>query len=101
MSEALARRFHETYERLAPQFGYETRNETRRFDPDSANGRLMIAVVEAVASEIIAAEREACAQVCEAGITGTDPKYAEACRTCAVPIRNRGAATGAGREGYD
>src|SRR5690606_30523011 len=26
--EALARRFHETYERLAPSFGYETRTET-------------------------------------------------------------------------
>lgn len=42
--EALARRFHETYERLAPSFGYETRTETREFDPESANGRLMIAV---------------------------------------------------------
>ena len=42
--EALARRFHETYERLAPQFGYETRRETREFDPQSPNGRLMIAV---------------------------------------------------------
>ena len=40
----LAERFHETYERLAPDFGYTTRPETRRFDPDSPNGRLMIAV---------------------------------------------------------
>jgi len=39
----LAERFHEVYERLAPSFGYETRTETRRFDPDSKNGRLMIA----------------------------------------------------------
>lgn len=45
---AVARRFHETYERLAPQFGYETRAETRAFDPDSANGRLMIAVCAAL-----------------------------------------------------
>jgi hypothetical protein len=36
--------FHDTYERLAPSFGYETRQDTRRFDPDSANGRLMQAV---------------------------------------------------------
>lgn len=42
--EQLARQFHEIYERLAPGFGYETRTETRQFDPDSANGRLMIAV---------------------------------------------------------
>lgn len=42
--EDLARAFHEAYERLAPQFGYETREETRQFDPASKNGRLMIAV---------------------------------------------------------
>jgi len=42
--EALALRFHETYERLAPSFGYETRPDTKAFDPDSPNGRLMIAV---------------------------------------------------------
>lgn len=41
---ALARRFHEAYERLAPSFGYETRTETRVFDPESKNGRLMVAV---------------------------------------------------------
>lgn len=46
MSEAekLARRFHEAYERLAPSFGYETRPETRAFDPQSENGQLMVAV---------------------------------------------------------
>ncbi|GAC1478400.1 MAG: hypothetical protein NVS1B6_19730 [Steroidobacteraceae bacterium] len=40
----MASRFHHTYERLAPRFGYTTRPETRHFDPDSPNGRLMIAV---------------------------------------------------------
>jgi hypothetical protein len=40
----LAERFHEAYERLAPSFGYETRKETRQFDPTTPNGRLMIAV---------------------------------------------------------
>lgn len=40
----LAVKFHETYERLAPSFGYETRTDTRTFDPDSKNGRLMVAV---------------------------------------------------------
>lgn len=43
-AEQMAKRFHETYERLAPLFGYETRAETRAFDPESANGKLMIAV---------------------------------------------------------
>lgn len=41
---ALAVRFHDTYERLAPSFGYETRPDTKAFDPESPNGRLMIAV---------------------------------------------------------
>jgi len=40
----LAVRFHETYERLAPGFGYTTRPETRVFDSHSPNGRLMVAV---------------------------------------------------------
>ena len=40
----LAVLFHDTYERLAPQFGYETRKETREFDEHSPNGQLMIAV---------------------------------------------------------
>ncbi len=41
----MAKRFHELYEELAPSFGYETRQETRAFDPDSPNGRLMTEVV--------------------------------------------------------
>lgn len=47
-AEALARRFHETYERLAPQYGYTTREETREWDPHSPNGRLMIATCKEV-----------------------------------------------------
>jgi hypothetical protein len=43
-AEKLARQFHETYEKLAPQFGYETREETRDFDATTPNGRLMVAV---------------------------------------------------------
>lgn len=48
----LALRFHEAYERLAPTCGYETRVDTRSFDPTSPNGRLMIAVC----AEIIAGD---------------------------------------------
>ena len=47
--------FHETYERLAPNYGYETRIATRQFDPDSPNGRLMIAVCGEIYRERIAA----------------------------------------------
>lgn len=46
----LAKRFHEVYERLAPSFGYETRTETRVFDPESKNGRLMVAVCAELAA---------------------------------------------------
>lgn len=37
----LARRFHEFYEQSAPAFGYETKKETKDFNPESPNGRLM------------------------------------------------------------
>lgn len=40
----LAELVHETYERLAPSFGFEARPDTRIFDPDTPNGRLMVAV---------------------------------------------------------
>ncbi len=45
----IAELFHETYERLAPDFGYLTRDETKVFDPESKNGKLMIAVCGQVA----------------------------------------------------
>lgn len=40
----LATLLHETYERLAPSFGYTTRPETRTFGETTPNGRLLIAV---------------------------------------------------------
>jgi len=54
----VARRFHETYERLAPSFGYETRQDTKTFNPDSQNGKLMIAVCAELKART-AQEREA------------------------------------------
>lgn len=44
----LAIKFHETYERLAPLCGYTTRSETRAFDPDSPNGKTMIATCQEI-----------------------------------------------------
>lgn len=52
-----ATRFHETYERLAPSFGYETRPDTKAFDPDTPNGRLMIAVCGEVVTAALTAAR--------------------------------------------
>lgn len=48
----IARLFHDTYERLAPSFGYETRADTKAFDPDSPNGKLMTAVCGYVAAAL-------------------------------------------------
>lgn len=47
-AEAVARAFHETYERLAPRHGYETRRDSAVSwsRVPSANKRLMIAVAK-------------------------------------------------------
>ena len=50
--EINAERFHEIYERLAPEYGYETRPETRQFKPDTSNGKLMIAVCNEIAQSV-------------------------------------------------
>ena len=46
----LAKAFHDTYEKLAPQYGYETRDDTKEFDANSPNGQLMIAVCRKIKS---------------------------------------------------
>lgn len=51
-TEYWARKFHDTYEKLAPEYGYETRSDTKKFDPSSQNGRLMIAVVNGIVKQI-------------------------------------------------
>lgn len=48
----IAESFHKAYERLAPSFGYETRDDTKTFDPDSPNGKLMIAVCQEIGDQI-------------------------------------------------
>ena len=50
--EWIARLLHKTYERLAPKYGYETRTETKIFDPKSDNGRLMIATCLVISERI-------------------------------------------------
>jgi hypothetical protein len=47
-AEQLAVLFHATYERLAPEFGYTTRSDSRLFDRASPNGKLMIAVCDEI-----------------------------------------------------
>jgi len=59
--EALALLFHELYEKKAPEFGYKTKDETKAFDPESPNGKLMIAVAHEINQAVIkpAGERAA------------------------------------------
>lgn len=47
-AEKLAVLFHDKYEAMAPKFGYETRPDTKKFDPKTANGKLMVAVAKEV-----------------------------------------------------
>ena len=46
--EEMAIFFHEKYEELALSFDYTTRDDTRNFDKDSKNGKLMIEVCKEV-----------------------------------------------------
>lgn len=52
-AERLARAFHENYERLAPEFGYRTREASAKpwADVPDDNKRLMVATAEAVLRE--------------------------------------------------
>ncbi len=53
--EALAKRFHEVYERLAPDFGYETRRESAvpwEQVPEQ-NRDLMVAVCDEIARTLL------------------------------------------------
>ena len=52
-----AREFHNLYEETAPMFGYETRKETKEFDPKSSNGRLMAYVCFNIIHQAVAEER--------------------------------------------
>lgn len=55
--EKVAFLFHNTYEGLAPKFGYETRKDTKAFDTKSQNGQLMIATCKAVVSHFLTQQR--------------------------------------------
>lgn len=56
---SLAILFHRNYERLAPSFGYATRDDTKQFDPSTPNGRLMVAVCAEILSMQASAEQNA------------------------------------------
>lgn len=62
-----AKLLHDIYERLAPEFGYETRDDTKEFDPTSANGQLMIATVAEFAESEVEPYKQALAKLVAEG----------------------------------
>ena len=63
----IASLFHYEYERLAPNYGYETREDTKHFEPTTPNGRLMAAVCGKIAEVIRLEERKRCADIAAKG----------------------------------
>lgn len=49
----ITKRFHDTYEKLSKEYGYETREDTKVFDINSNNGKLMYAVVNKIVGPIL------------------------------------------------
>lgn len=63
----------------------------RAYHSAAPNGGYLLAGLRAVAAAAAAAEREACAKVCEETTAAwTQPVYNGACMDCAVAIRARG-----------
>jgi hypothetical protein len=91
----LAERFHEAYERLAPQYGYTTRPETRKFDPESSNGKLMIAVIRDLGIDTLADQGEDQCMTC-LGADGKAPAHVTSetvdCPDCGRTIQARSGA---------
>lgn len=57
-AKELAKLFHDVYERLAPSYGYKTKEETKTFDENSPNGKLMIATCDIILLEMQANRHE-------------------------------------------
>ena len=49
----ITKEFHDTYEKLASEYTYETRKDTKVFDINSSNGKLMYATVNEIVSPIL------------------------------------------------
>lgn len=49
----ITKKFHDTYEKLASEYAYKTREDTKVFDINSNNGELMYATVNEIVSPIL------------------------------------------------
>lgn len=84
----MAVKFHELYEKYAPEYGYETKDATKVFNASSPNGKLMIRVCREIISDHEQAMREKDAYIdkmhghkfshrCHAGMMATITDQAE------------------------
>ena len=49
----ITKKFHDTYEKLASEYTYEPREDTKVFDINSNNGKLMYATVNEIVSPLL------------------------------------------------
>ena len=61
----ITKKFHDMYEKLASEYTYETREDTKVFDINSNNGKLMYATVNEIVSSILKENQELKKQYCE------------------------------------
>lgn len=54
----ITKNFHDTYEKLSKEYDYETREDTKVFNVNSNNGKLMYATVNEVISPILKENQE-------------------------------------------
>ena len=54
----ITKNFHDMYEKLASEYTYETREDTKVFDISSNNGKLMYATVNEIVSPILKENQE-------------------------------------------
>lgn len=54
----ITKKLHDTYEKLSKEYNYETKKETRVFDINSSNGKLMYATVNEIMSPVLEENQE-------------------------------------------
>ena len=64
----ITKNFHDTYEKLASEYAYKTREDTKVFNINSNNGKLMYATVNEIVSPILKENQELKKQLHDAGI---------------------------------
>jgi cytolysin (calcineurin-like family phosphatase) len=64
----ITKNFHDTYEKLASEYAYKTREDTKVFNINSNNGKLMYATINEIVSPILKENQELKKQLHDASI---------------------------------